>query len=117
YTERLRACTCVQNSASSSVCKLHCRPCTALIPCLPFHAASKHFTMEEIDSCELVHGIMYDSLRVVFALSLVAILTSVFSILTLYRLYIHEKQKAYFSQLNSLRHRIHQRNAMQSCDP
>lgn len=50
----------------------------------------------------------------VFALSLISILISVFSTMTLYQLYIHEKQKIYFSQLNSLRHRIHQRNVMQN---
>lgn len=36
--------------------------------------------------------------------------------MTLYQLYIHEKQKAYFKQLNSLRYRIHQRNILASGD-
>lgn len=96
YTGRLRACTCVQKVDSSET-----------------SIASKHFIMEDIASCELVHGTLYDSLRVVFALSLVAILTSVFSIMTLYQLYIYEKQKIYFSQINSLRHRIHQQQQQQ----
>ncbi|KAH9396597.1 hypothetical protein TYRP_019620 [Tyrophagus putrescentiae] len=46
YTGRLRACTCVQKVDSSET-----------------SIASKHFIMEDIASCELVHGTLYDSLR------------------------------------------------------
>lgn len=64
--------------------------------------------MEDIENCQLVHGIIYDSLRVAFALSILSIGISVFSIITLYQIYVHEKQKIYFNRLNLLRKRIQQ---------
>lgn len=44
-------------------------------------------------NCDLVHGLIFDSLRVVLALSLLAITVSIFAMLTLYQLYIHERLK------------------------
>ena len=64
-------------------------------------------------NCDIVHGIIYDSLRVVFALSLLAIIISLFSMITLFKLSTHEKRKLYFQNQLAIA-RNHHRHQYQS---
>ncbi|XP_075584940.1 uncharacterized protein LOC124499981 isoform X3 [Dermatophagoides farinae] len=77
-------------------------------------ASSKHFTMEEIMNCDLIHGIIYDSLRVVFALSLLAIAISIFSMITLFQLSTHEKRKLCFNNQLAMARDHHRRQYQQA---
>ncbi|KAH9423715.1 hypothetical protein DERP_005296 [Dermatophagoides pteronyssinus] len=83
------------------------------LPRFNSHPSSKHFIMEEIMNCDIVHGIIYDSLRVVFALSLLAIIISLFSMITLFKLSTHEKRKLYFQNQLAIA-RNHHRHQYQS---
>ncbi|XP_076324593.1 uncharacterized protein LOC143232729 isoform X1 [Tachypleus tridentatus] len=93
YTPKAKTCTCVSAIAD---------PGTS--------SESHRFVFNNTPNCDVVHGSLSTSLRVLFGLSVVGILICIFSAMLVYQLLSHEKKKLYWEQLELRRRFIYARH-------
>ncbi|XP_076334279.1 uncharacterized protein LOC143238171 [Tachypleus tridentatus] len=94
YTPMAKTCTCV-----------------SAIPDPGASSETPRFVFNNTPNCDVVHGSLSTSLRVLFGLSVIGILICIFSSMLVYQLLSHEKKKIYWEQLELRRRFIYARHA------
>ncbi|ODN01762.1 hypothetical protein Ocin01_04911 [Orchesella cincta] len=94
YTKNPPSCTCYSHSFGMQG---------------PAGPETTHYLFENTPDCDVIHGILYSCLRAVFAISVVAVLLSIFLCMLLYQLIglveenaKHERKKAYWSRIRRI---------------